>query len=316
MSIIIQRIIRESISLKRKDQKVIVVGLNNAGKTAILTQFGGRLGIKDLALLKPTRGVNRQEIKTKELNLHVWDFGGQKDHRKEYLQTPEDYFFGIDLIVYVIDIQDTGRYDESIEYFDHIIENVIKLEATPHVLVFIHKLDPDIREDNDILLNVELIKDLIKSIFQDKKFNYDIYLTSIYSMISSEPQFSKFIKDVMSDSVSLTNPTALKVSELGGIIEKALNAVIQVSSSLVALERRIETLEHSKRGRLSKQTSQETLPTPEYSKSAIPLPPPPPPPLKASISNPSKRGPELRTAIMSELKDIFVKKGIHREYNL
>jgi len=65
-----------TISQKRKDQKIIVVGLNNAGKTAILTQFGGRLGIKDLALLKPTRGVNRQEIKTKELNLHLWDFGG------------------------------------------------------------------------------------------------------------------------------------------------------------------------------------------------------------------------------------------------
>ena len=316
MSIIIQRIIRESISQKRKDQKIIVVGLNNAGKTAILTQFGGRLGIKGLALLKPTRGVHRQEIKTKALNLHIWDFGGQKDHRKEYLQTPEDYFLGIDLIIYVIDIQDTERYDESIEYFNLIIENVIKLEATPHVLVFIHKLDPDIREDNDVLLNVELVKDLIKSIFQDKKLNYDIYLTSIFSMISSEPQFSKFIKEVMSDSVSLTNPTALKVSELGGIIEKALNAVIQVSSSLVALEKRLATLEQSKRGRPSKQTSQETLPAPEYSKSAIPLPPPPPPPSKASISNPSKSGPGVRGAIMSELKDIFVKKGMYRDYDL
>jgi len=60
MSSIFQRIINEEVPQKRKDQKIIVIGLNNAGKTAIMTKFGGRLGIKDLALLKPTRGVNRQ----------------------------------------------------------------------------------------------------------------------------------------------------------------------------------------------------------------------------------------------------------------
>ena len=158
MSFIVRRIMKESAIKKKKDQKIIVVGLNNAGKTAILSQVGGKLGIKDLALLKPTRGVNRQEISTRDLNLHIWDFGGQEDHRKEYLDTPEEYFFGIDLIIYVIDIQDTERHEESIEYFKNIIENVIKLEETPHVSIFIHKLDPDIREDNEVLLNVELVK--------------------------------------------------------------------------------------------------------------------------------------------------------------
>jgi len=48
----------------------------------------------------------------------LWDFGGQIDHREEYLKEPEKYFFGINLVIYVIDIQDTERYDESIEYFN------------------------------------------------------------------------------------------------------------------------------------------------------------------------------------------------------
>jgi small GTP-binding protein len=316
ISLIIQRIMRESAKKKRQDQKIIVVGLNNAGKTAILTQFGGKLGIKDLALLKPTRGVNRQEIKTKDLNLHLWDFGGQEDHRKEYLEAPEEYFYGIDLIIYVIDIQDPERYEESMEYFKSIIENVIKLKESPHVLIFIHKLDPDIREDNEVLLNIELVKDLIRTFFQDIQLNYDIYLTSIFSMISSEPQFSKFIKDVMADSVNLEDPTAIKVDELSKIIEKALNAVVQLSSSMVTLEERIESLEKPRRGRPRKKAPQEILPTPEVSKSVV-LPPPPPPPTKGKPApTPPKGGPGLRNALMSELKDIFVKKGVYREYDM
>ena len=55
ISLIIVRIKKETIDTKKQEQKIIVVGLGNAGKTAILTKFGGKFGIKDLARLKPTR---------------------------------------------------------------------------------------------------------------------------------------------------------------------------------------------------------------------------------------------------------------------
>jgi small GTP-binding protein len=313
IGLIIQKIKQESTMTSKKDQKIIVVGLNNAGKTAILSKFGGGLGIKDLALLKPTRGVNRQEIKTKDLNLHIWDFGGQKDHRAEYLQEPENYFYGIDLIIYVIDIQDPQRYEESIEYFEKILNAIIKLEENPHILIFIHKFDPDMRDNDEIILNIELIKNLIKDLFKDKNLNYDIYITSIYSMISNEPQFSKYIKEVMSDSAHLTDPTQIKITELGSMVEKALNAVIQLSSTMLTLEKRIDDLETPKRRSTSKQSSEEKLPSPEYS--SIALPPPPPPP--KGPPSPSKfEGQGVKTAIMSELRDIFVKKGIYRKYEI
>jgi small GTP-binding protein len=315
ISIILEKIIREDATQKRLDQKVIVVGLNNAGKTAILSKFGGRLGIKDLASLKPTRGVNRQEIKTKNLNLHLWDFGGQIDHREEYLQSPEKYFFGIDLIIYVIDIQDSERYEESIEYFNKIIDNVIKLKESPHILIFIHKLDPDIKENDEVVLNVELVKEMVKNALKDKEMNYDIYVSSIYSMISNEPQFSKFIKDVMSDSSTIEDPTKIKIEQIGAMVEKALNAIIQLSSTMMALEKRIEDIEQPKRSRATKKRSQEELPTPEYSK--VVLPPPPPPSMAKKPKAPDlETGQGLRTTIMSELKDMFVKKGINRRYDL
>ena len=311
ISLIIQKILYETTSKKQKDQKIIVVGLNNAGKTAILSKFGGQLGIRDLALLKPTRGVNRQEIKTGDLNLHIWDFGGQKDHRDEYLQAPENYFFGIDLIIYVIDIQDPQRYEESIEYFRKIIEIVVGLEEAPYVLIYLHKYDPDISENDEVALNVELVKDLVKSVFKDKKLDYDIYLSSIYSMISNEPKFSKFIKEVMNKSTSLTDPTTLKISELGEIVEKAINAILQLSASMMALEKRINNLETSEIVKPAKKGTELPFPAPEYS--GIPLAPPPPP---SALHAPpmAPEGRNLRTAVMTELKDIFVKKGIsHRQ---
>jgi small GTP-binding protein len=314
IGVIIQKIKQESTESSKKDQKIIVVGLNNAGKTAILSKFGGRLGIKDLALLKPTRGVNRQEIKSKDLNLHIWDFGGQIDHRAEYLNEPEKYFFGIDLIIYVIDIQDPQRYEESIEYFEKILNAIIKLEENPHILIFIHKYDPDMRENDEILLNIELLKNLIKNLFKNIKINYDIYITSIYSMISNEPEFSKYIKEVMNDSANLTDPTQMKITELGIMIEKSLNAVIQLSSVMMALEKRVEELETSKKRSTSKQSFLNELPSPEYSN--IPLhPPPAPPPIKGPPPSPKLEEQGAKKAIMTELRDIFVKKGIYRKYD-
>ncbi|MFW9988829.1 MAG: ADP-ribosylation factor-like protein, partial [Candidatus Odinarchaeota archaeon] len=142
ISKIIYKIKEESISYFRKEQKVIVVGLGNAGKTTILKKFGGEIGLKDLAKLKPTKGAERQEIVTTDLMLIIWDFGGQEEYREMYIQEPHRYFLNIDLIIYVIDLQDPQKYKESIEYFKKIIEILEKLEENPHILIFIHKYDP------------------------------------------------------------------------------------------------------------------------------------------------------------------------------
>ncbi len=304
ISLIARRLKFKTLKVDRKEQKVIVIGLNNAGKTAILSKFGGKLGISDLAKLKPTKGINRQEVKTSELTLSIWDFGGQKDYRDKYLTTPEKYFFGVNLIIYVIDVQDPTRYDESIEYFDKIINIVNNLEEHPYVLIFIHKVDPDIKDQEDTVLNIELIKDLISAVFKDKKLDYDIYLSSIYSMISSEPNFAKYIKDVMKESMALTDPTKAKMEEIGKIVESSLNAVVRLSESVMtqfqALEARINVLESSR-------TSTSGLPLPISS--SQPLPPPPPPSGKMlSSPAPAQGGLSARSMVVSELRELFAKK--------
>ncbi|TFF93428.1 MAG: hypothetical protein EU544_05890, partial [Promethearchaeota archaeon] len=82
--------------ISKKEQKIVVVGLDNAGKTAILSKFGGRLGITDLAKLKPTKGIDRKTLETEELDLIIWDFGGQEQYRENYLKNAEKFFFQSD----------------------------------------------------------------------------------------------------------------------------------------------------------------------------------------------------------------------------
>jgi small GTP-binding protein len=278
-------------SFEKKQQKITVVGLDNAGKTAIITRFGGKLGIKSLANIKPTKGVARKVVDSEDLELMIWDMGGQKEYRDKYLKNPELYFFQLDLLVYVIDVQDSERFESSFEYFENILEIFANLEETPYILIFIHKYDPDLKADPAIQLNVEFLKENLKELFDNREpeLEFEIYLTSIYSLISNEPKFSKFIKDVMKVSTSVTDPTVRRVEGLGQILEDTMNAVIRLSESislqLSALEHRIVAIEGGS----------YTAP-----KSGLPMEVP-----QTSTRLPSEG---TRSHVLSELKDLFAKK--------
>ncbi|MHA1987096.1 MAG: ADP-ribosylation factor-like protein, partial [Promethearchaeota archaeon] len=240
---------KEKEGIEVNGQKVLVAGLDEAGKTATLSKFGGRLGISDTIATHPTRGVVRMKFGTSNLNLFIWDLGGQEEYRERYLNNPEQYFIQLDLLIYVIDVQNPERFDESLEYLEKILDSIILLEEKPYILVFIHKFDPDIKSDPKIQLNVELLKDNLNDLTKSKEYDFDIeiYLTSIYSMISREPQFAKYIKNLMSSHYSLTDPTVKKVEGLGKTLEETLNAVIRLSESISSqlndLDSRLRALE-------------------------------------------------------------------------
>lgn len=220
--------------LDKDTQKIIVVGLDNAGKTAIISKVGLEKGIEKLSNLEPTKGVNRQTLKRPNLDLYIWDFGGQESYRNKYLQDPEKYFLQTDLLIYVIDVQDPDRFDESFEYFDQILNFLVMLEETPYILILIHKHDPDIKDDPKIKLNIELLKEKINGLFENKKydFDYETYLSSIYSKFAHEPEFSKYLKDAINANLSLTGPTVRKVEGLAQTLEEVMNGVIRLSESI------------------------------------------------------------------------------------
>ncbi|MHA1340058.1 MAG: ADP-ribosylation factor-like protein [Promethearchaeota archaeon] len=238
---------KKEVYLKKKETKMICVGLDNAGKTAILTSLGGKLGISDLTKLKPTRRVERKKISTATMDLFVWDMGGQADYRRDYLAKPENYFMRTDMVLYVIDMQDPARYDESFEYLKNILDIMKMMGENPYILAFMHKSDPDILDDPEFQVNCEYVADKLNFLLNQYDFEFDIYTTSIFNFFTSEPKFSKFIKETLSDKESLNNPVIRKIEGLGEILDNTLNAIVTLANSLgeqiYNLNLRMDTLE-------------------------------------------------------------------------
>lgn len=84
-----------------REYKVVMVGLDNAGKTTILY----RLHLGDVITSTPTVGANVEEVVHRNVRFQVWDLGGQDKLRKVW----STYYIGAHAIVLVVDSLDRER---------------------------------------------------------------------------------------------------------------------------------------------------------------------------------------------------------------
>jgi len=145
--------------------KIIIVGLDGAGKTSLLTilekVYGFENKVKDLA---PTLGIEYKCRSIFSKQFVFWDFGGQKEFRDRYLRN-EYYFHGTKLMYYLIDIQYELRFEQGARYLGDIVKIMkSELETEPcPILICFHKSDLDMVHDPTFLFyeRVSMIKDLL-----------------------------------------------------------------------------------------------------------------------------------------------------------
>ena len=65
---------------KKPKMKVVVAGLNFAGKTSLINRLINDINYNDMINLEPTIGANVEEYQSDKLDLILWDLGGQKDN--------------------------------------------------------------------------------------------------------------------------------------------------------------------------------------------------------------------------------------------
>ena len=106
--------ILEFFSRSRNKFKIILLGIQNAGKTTILY----RLSIGQLVKTTPTIGSNVEEISYNNVKFQAWDLGGQESSRSMW----EVYYVNTDAIIYVIDTHDE-TYDDSKTQFYKLLKN-------------------------------------------------------------------------------------------------------------------------------------------------------------------------------------------------
>lgn len=85
--------ILRKIKEKEQEMRIIILGLDNAGKTTVMKKLCG----EDVTEISPTVGFNIKTLEYNRYMLNIWDVGGQKSIRPFW----RNYFEQTDGIVWV-----------------------------------------------------------------------------------------------------------------------------------------------------------------------------------------------------------------------
>lgn len=86
-------ILRKLTSNPDKELRLLLLGLDNAGKTTILKI----LASEEITNITPTAGFNIKSVISDGFKLNVWDIGGQRKIRPYW----KNYFENTDVLVYI-----------------------------------------------------------------------------------------------------------------------------------------------------------------------------------------------------------------------
>ena len=99
------KFLKQMRSKSNEEKKLLVLGLDNAGKTTILKAISE----ENIKTVKPTEGFNIKNLNLEGVQMNVWDLGGQQILRKYW----SNYFCSTSSLIYVVDAADEKRLQES-----------------------------------------------------------------------------------------------------------------------------------------------------------------------------------------------------------
>eukprot|EP00918_Siedleckia_nematoides_P029179 GHVU01062845.1.p1 GENE.GHVU01062845.1~~GHVU01062845.1.p1 ORF type:complete len:185 (+),score=23.48 GHVU01062845.1:270-824(+) len=139
--------ILKKMKQKEKEMRLLMLGLDNAGKTTILKKFNG----EDIDTISPTLGFNIKTLEHRGFKLNFWDVGGQKSLRSYW----RNYFESTDGLIWVVDSADRRRMQDCKQEMETLLLEERLAGAT--LLVFANKQDlPGALSAEDIKKALEL----------------------------------------------------------------------------------------------------------------------------------------------------------------
>jgi small GTP-binding protein len=196
-------------------RKIMLLGIDNAGKTAIsktlTVKYRGNLQAFGQLLqdLLPTKGAVQDQLQVSNINITLWDLGGQKLYRKIYLREPERFFFDTSAVIYVIDIQDEERFDEALDYMEKIVKIFHFLKERPYFLVLMHKYDPELELEPKYKIFIKDLSKKVSEILTNANLEFTIENSSVYEDITVFNSFSELIRRFANIDVSKAVNTIL-----------------------------------------------------------------------------------------------------------
>eukprot|EP01092_Planopodium_desertum_P010336 TRINITY_DN457_c0_g1_i13.p1 TRINITY_DN457_c0_g1~~TRINITY_DN457_c0_g1_i13.p1 ORF type:complete len:179 (-),score=58.94 TRINITY_DN457_c0_g1_i13:90-626(-) len=115
----------------KKEMRILMVGLDAAGKTTILY----KLKLGEIVTTIPTIGFNVETVSYKKIDFTVWDVGGQDKIRPLW----RHYFQNTQGLIYVVDSNDKERVSEAADELQKMLREDELRDAK--LLVFANKQD-------------------------------------------------------------------------------------------------------------------------------------------------------------------------------
>jgi len=111
--------------------RLLILGLDNAGKTTILKKFSG----EPTDQIEPTLGFNIKTLEHKGYTLNFWDVGGQKTIRAYW----RNYFEQTDGLIWVVDSADKTRLELCRDELNELLQQEKLVGAS--LLILANKQD-------------------------------------------------------------------------------------------------------------------------------------------------------------------------------
>ena len=131
MGNLVSNILERLATFGTKDARILMVGLDAAGKTSILY----KLKLDEYVQTIPTIGFNVETVEYKKIRFTMWDVGGQHLIRKLW----RHYYQGTDAVIFVVDSNDVQRMGEVKDELMNMMNDEMLKNAK--LLVFANKMD-------------------------------------------------------------------------------------------------------------------------------------------------------------------------------
>lgn len=208
-------------------RKIVIAGLDNSGKTSIINLITEDFGLsvfKDLPIAEAAEGIQKYDLEGPVCSYIIWELGGNEKTRETYFKETSNYFRDIEILFYVIDIQDQVRYEEAFKYLGNITKILKVFKERPQINILINKFDSDLEEPTYLEM-VNIIEQALKEYLEG--FDYEFYTTSIYDSLNADESVLSEMKGIIK-SCSLLDHTE-DISELASLVERLMDIFIKTS---------------------------------------------------------------------------------------
>ena len=234
--------------LVSEEKNVAILGLRGAGKSTLVQLLKEDVGLQSLLSTMPTgEEANQDEISAKNFNISLWSVNS--NYAEKFMnRISAAYFKKVDLILFVIDIQDSSKFEDVMVYFNKVIKMVDKLEENPDFFIVFNKADPKFLNTPTYQSNFENVKPRIVNLLESKEIKHDFFLSSIYNAL--DPHAASAVRNILDsvkkrkrkgETVSEEPTLEDKFEELYAVVDNMFDLVLKLTSSINS---RLELIEY------------------------------------------------------------------------